>query len=224
MSTSYNGWPASRDPAAIGIKPFVVAGRSFPGGVKGGAVSTVLRYVAAQMHTRVQDLYYGTTDRDDWGYSYRANVNNPSQLSCHSSGTAIDVNATHHPNGRRNTFTYAQVRVIRAILREAGVVRWGGDFTTADEMHFEIHAGSTAVTAAARRLTNPPWWHRDIKLGVVGDDVKVVQRRLGFTGTNVDGKCGPITVGAIKRLQAKLHLTQTGVVNKGMAFYVGTSA
>ena len=34
-----------------------------------------------------------------WGYEFRANVNNPSQLSCHASGTAIDYNANRHPNG-----------------------------------------------------------------------------------------------------------------------------
>jgi hypothetical protein len=221
MATSYNGWPASRDPSTINIRPFEVAGRSFPGGVKGGAVHWVLKYVAAQMHLRVESLYTGT-DRDDWGYSYRSNVNNPSELSCHSSGTAIDVNATEHPNGVRNTFTYAQVQTIRKILREVGgVVYWGGDFTTRDEMHFEIRGSSTAVAAVSKRLVTPPWWHRDIVVGTAGDDVKVAQRRLGRT---VTGKFNTGDRDALKRLEGRLHLTQTGKLSKSRAFFVGTSA
>lgn len=34
MPTSYNGWPASPDPAAINVGPFKVARRRFPAGVK----------------------------------------------------------------------------------------------------------------------------------------------------------------------------------------------
>lgn len=221
MTTSYNGWPASTDPAKIGIKPFAVAGRSFPGGVKGGSVHWVLKYVAAQMHVRVESLYTGI-DKDDWGYSYRQN-RNANNLSCHSSGTAIDVNATEHPNGQRNTFTYAQVLEIRKILKEVGgVVRWGGDFSdTKDEMHFEIKSNATAVAAVAKKLQNPTWWKRELKPGMTGDDVKYVQKRLKL---KVDGNYGPVTADAVKRFRAKLHLPAGNSVTKGLAFYIGTAA
>jgi hypothetical protein len=153
---SYNGWLASKNPDDFGgLEPLVVAGEPFSPGVRAGDVATVLRYVAEQMHRRVEPVYKpGFHEADDWGYSYRANVNNPSTLSCHSSGTAIDYNATRHPNGKRGTFSAAQVNHIHAILDEVErVVRWGGDFSgTPDEMHLEINANASAVARVAARL------------------------------------------------------------------------
>lgn len=150
---SYNGWTASPDPAAIGIVPIGFPGRPnvCPPGVKSGDVATVLRYVAEQFHKRVEPLGEGC-----WGYAYRQN-RNANNLSCHSSGTAIDLNAPRHPNGKAGTFTKAQVATIRRILTEVdGAVRWGGDFTgTPDEMHFEIVANAAALRTVARKLTTP---------------------------------------------------------------------
>lgn len=231
MTTSQNGWPASPDPSAIGIKPFVVAGRSFPGGVKGGAVATVLRYTAAQYHLRVESLYYGDTDKDDWGYFFR-HIAGSSVITNHGSGTAIDVNATTNPQGVAHSHTYAQELTIRAILRECGgAVHWGRDFPRPDPMHFEIHGGSAAVSAVARRLVSPSWFHRDLYLTgsdkskwMRGDDIKMVQRRLGFTGRSIDGVYGPVTRNAVIAMEARLVIPKTGKVTKSRAFYIGSPA
>lgn len=149
MEYSYNGWRASQISSAIGVAAFTVGGVSFPAGVKSGDVATVLRYVAEQFHARVEPLRPGWC----WGYNYRKN-RNANNLSCHSSGTAIDLNAPNHPNGKRGTFSSAQVKSIRAILSECGgVVQWGGDYTgTPDEMHFEIIADAAQVKAVADRI------------------------------------------------------------------------
>lgn len=156
MATSYNGWEASEDPGAIGIDSgFTGGGVRFPGGIRGGDVATVLGYVADQLQARVEQVTVNPdgTGYGCWGYNYRANVNNPSTLSCHSSGTAIDWIAPSHPNGARGTFTDAQVATIYDILAEVqGAVQWGGDYTgTPDEMHFEIivSAGYLAEVAAS---------------------------------------------------------------------------
>lgn len=154
MATSYNGWPASRYPSQIGINTrWTVLGHDFPGGVKGGDVQVVFEYLVKQLHARVEPIQWYAPG-DEWGYNYRLNVNDLSSLSCHASGTAIDYNATRHPNGRRGTFSAAQVKQIRAILAELdGVVRWGGDFSgTPDEMHFEIRGSFTAVATVAKKL------------------------------------------------------------------------
>jgi hypothetical protein len=154
MPTSYNGWTASRTPSEIGIDAsFVAGGVHFPQGVKGGDVATVLGYVARRIHLEVEKLVVGWC----WGYDYRINRNDPNTLSCHSSGTAIDVNAPRHANGAYNTFTPDQIATIRRILRDAGgVVAWGRDWTgTKDEMHFEIHGGAAQVRAAAAKLRHP---------------------------------------------------------------------
>jgi hypothetical protein len=151
MATSYNGWPASPDKGEIGV----VQSEWFPGGAKAGDVTTVLRYVAEQIHHRVEGLVGGTC----WGYSYRANANDPSSLSCHASGTAIDYNAPEHPNGVRGTWTDAQRGEIYKILDEVqGAVHWldGVDGGTADEMHFEICVDAEALARIASELGGAP--------------------------------------------------------------------
>jgi len=159
MSSSYNGWPASEDPAAIDIdRGFAPAGIAFPGGARSGDVSTVLGYVAAQFFARVEppliDPDTGQPGYGCWGYNYRANVNNPSTLSCHSSGTALDISAPAHPNGAGGTFSDAQRATIYEILGEcAGAVQWGGDYTgTLDEMHFEIIVDADYLAQVATSL------------------------------------------------------------------------
>jgi hypothetical protein len=148
MATSYNGWPASDDKASIGV----VSSDVFPGGAKAGDVTIVLGYVARQLNARVEPCVDGW----NWGYTYKANVNNPSQLSCHASGTAIDWNAPDHPNGSSGTFTQAQRGTIYAILDEVqGSVSWLEGY---DEMHFEIcvDAGDLARVAAVLGDAAPP--------------------------------------------------------------------
>jgi hypothetical protein len=149
---SYNGWSASTSPHDLGgLDNRAVAGVRMAPGVRSGDVATVLFYVAEQFHRRVEPLVAGWC----WGYSYRQN-RNAANLSCHSSATAIDLNAPRHPNGKRNTFTPAQVTEVRKILAEVqNTVRWGRDFTgTPDEMHFEIVASPATVSMVAGRL-NP---------------------------------------------------------------------
>jgi len=155
MATSYNGWPASPDAGEIGIDSgFIGAGVKFPGGIKGGDVATVLGYVTDQLQARVEQVQVNPdgTGYGCWGYNYRANVNNPSTLSCHSSGTAIDWIAPSHPNGASGTFSNSQRATIYDILAECqGAIQWGGDYTgTKDEMHFEVicSAGYLADVAA----------------------------------------------------------------------------
>lgn len=155
MATSYNGWTASPVRADLGIAPLVVAGESFTPGVRGGDVHYVFTYVATQLHNRVESLVKPEWHQaDDWGYAYRQNVND-NNLSCHASGTAIDYNATRHPNGKRGTFTAEQVNTIRHIckIELQGHVRWGGDFLgTPDEMHFEILGTPNQISALVFRM------------------------------------------------------------------------
>lgn len=170
MATSYNGWAASPVPAAIGIAPFSVLGTKpfkdggFPVGLKGGDVSTVFRHLVTRLHNEVEPMMIdpdsGLIGYGCWAYQYRANVNNPSVLSCHASGTAIDYNAPRHPNGTSvganggGGWTAAQAAKIRGILADlGGVVRW---LTSNDPMHFEIAASEAAVAAVATRLSRDP--------------------------------------------------------------------
>jgi hypothetical protein len=162
MATSYNGWPASSSPSAIGINSRwePIPGHKFPAGIKSGDVEVVFTYLVRQLNARVEAIREYAPG-DEWGYFYKYSANSPTKLSCHASGTAIDYNATQHPNGKRGTWTAAQVRTIRAIMVEcSGVIYWGGDRNTPDEMHFEIQGSMAQVKAAAAKIraigTTPP--------------------------------------------------------------------
>jgi hypothetical protein len=123
-----------------------------------GDVTEVLREVARRFHSEVEPIDGGV--RDDWGWAYRPVRGQQTGFSNHASGTAVDLNATQHPRGVKNTFTAAQERAVRRILASMRdertgreVVRWGEDYTTTvDGMHFEINAGADAVSRVARRI------------------------------------------------------------------------
>lgn len=143
---SYNGWPASPDKASIGVVSHPVV----PGGAKAGDVTTVLGYVARQFHARVEPLVDGWS----WGYTYKTNTSNPSQLSCHASGTALDLNAPNHGYGASGTFTSKQTTTIYQILAEVeGAVSWLQGY---DEMHFEICVSASTLAGVAARLGSAP--------------------------------------------------------------------
>ena len=149
--TSYNGWPANSDPAAIDVdKGFDVNGVTFPGGIKADDASTVLGYVFRELDARVEEAIPGWC----WGYTYKANTNNPSQLSNHASATAGDYNAPYHPNGGAQYEGWDDVAGVRAILAEVdGVIRWGADYTgTKDSMHFEVNCDPAELARVADRL------------------------------------------------------------------------
>jgi hypothetical protein len=129
-------------------------------------VTTVLRYVAEQFDARVEPIVGGWC----WGYAYKTNANNPSQLSCHASGTAIDINAPDHPNGSGGTFTNAQRGQIYAILDElAGAVRWLEGY---DEMHFEVCVDPATLARVAASLPTPTEPEDDMPPASVLQDVE----------------------------------------------------
>ena len=134
MEISYNGWPASKDQAEIGIKSYKVEGTSLKLRCP-EKVEPLLLNFAKEFNELIEPLEGGALD--DWGYCYRDVRGVPGKLSNHSSGTAIDLNATKHPLGKVGTFDAAKVPMIRALAKKYGLT-WGGDWTKKDEMHFEI--------------------------------------------------------------------------------------
>jgi len=149
METSYNGWPASKDQAAIGIKSHPVPGTT----IKlrcAEKVAPLLVGFAAEFHTLIEPIDAGALD--DWGYCYRMVRGEATKLSNHSSGTAIDLNATQHALGKVGTFEAGKVPMIRALAKKYGLT-WGGDYKTrADEMHFEVNIGPAKVAELITKL------------------------------------------------------------------------
>ena len=173
--TSYNGWPVGTPSSVIGVQDYTVAGTDIVLPVKSGDVAWVLMTVANRFNAEVQPLVPG----QNWGYDYRADVNSTNWWSCHASGTAIDLNAVLHPNHAAGTFTAAQVLKIRKILADCnGVVAWGADFNTPDEMHYEINVppGDPSLPALVAKIRG------------IAPPLPIPQRRLVTLRADVNGR------------------------------------
>jgi hypothetical protein len=229
---SYNGWLASKDPRDFGgLTPLIIGGESFAPGVRTGDVHTVLAHLALQLHVRVEPVIAsGWHDADDWGYNFRLN-RNANNLSCHASATAIDYNATRHPNKKRNTFSPPQRAEIRRICRDDldGVVRWGGDFSSPDEMHFEIIGTSSQVARVAAKIrasSSPSTGVGPLRQGSTGPEVRRLQLFMNamfpsYSRLEVDGHYGLATVTAVKEFQKRTALEQDGVIGPATKMALG---
>jgi hypothetical protein len=141
---SQNNWPASKDAAEIDIISVPIEGTK----VKvrcAKAVAPLIAGFCSEFHKLIEPIDQGSLD--DWGYCFRMVRGSTDKLSNHSSGTAIDLNATLHPLGRVGTFPAIKVPMIRALAKKYGL-KWGGDFRNRkDEMHFEIELSEAKVAA-----------------------------------------------------------------------------
>ena len=148
MLQSYNGWPASKDPAEIGIKSYAVPGTTLKLRCA-EKVAPLLIGFAAEFHELIEPLDEGGLD--DWGYCYRDVRGVPGKLSNHSSGTAIDLNASKHPLGKAGTFEASKVPMLKALAKKYALT-WGGQWTRRDEMHYEISINEAQVAALITKL------------------------------------------------------------------------
>ena len=148
MQTSYNGWPASKEQAEIGIKAYKVEGTSLK--IRcAEKVAPLLINFAKEFNELIEPIEGGTFD--DWGYAYRDVRGVVGKLSNHASGTAIDLNATKHPLGKVGTFDAAKVPMLKALAKKYGLA-WGGEWTRPDPMHFEISIGPAKVAELITKL------------------------------------------------------------------------
>jgi hypothetical protein len=221
MAKAQNGWPAGTPEQIGGLDNSYVPGTNVkvaPGVLKGD-VAYVLFYFAEQFNKRVEKLKPGWC----WGYNYRQVRGSTTDLSNHSAGCAIDLNAPAHPLGAVGTFSASQVATIKAILAECGgVLRWGGSYSgRKDEMHVEVigsKAQVSAATSAIRKRLDPPKTTMpvsevktikfSVELPIIGEGdsdsrlpgynvIARIQRLSGLTGKDVDGVWGPATSKAL---------------------------
>jgi len=150
METSYNGWPASKNPAEIGIKSYAIRGTDIK--IKAAAgCGPLLAEFAAQFHALIEPI--DTGGLDDWGYCYRMVRGTTDKLSNHSSGSALDLNAAQfHALGKIGTFPAEKVPMIQALAKKYGLT-WGGDYRgRKDEMHFELHLNAEQASKLITKL------------------------------------------------------------------------
>lgn len=232
MAASQNGWVANeRDRVERQLVPDTRVYLT----VRSDAPGLLLLEVAAAFDKFVEDIDNARGALDDWGYAERP-IRGGWQLSNHASGTAIDLNATQHPLGVSvdDTFSDAEIDRIREIVEVTrGVVRWGGEWSRPDGMHFEIAPGQTMEdceralvwmreyngTDFAPAPEPEPSGPRLLKLTdpmMEGDDVRELQRVLAawypWMGLQVDGWYGPVTEDAVRQLQRRANITVDGIV------------
>ena len=145
MLQSHNGWPASKDAAEIHIISVPIEGTK----VKvrcAKAVAPLIAGFCKEFHELIEPIDEGALD--DWGYAFRMIRGSSDKLSNHSSGTAIDLNATQHPLGKIGTFPAEKVPMIKALSKKYGLI-WGGseNWKRRDEMHWEIGLSEAKVAA-----------------------------------------------------------------------------
>ena len=150
MNKSQNGWDASKVRAEIGIESFLIPGTKVKLACN-KAVAPLLVGFAAEFHQLIEAIDEGGLD--DWGYAFRDVRGVPGKLSNHSSGTAIDLNATKHPLGKAGTFPAEKVPMIKALANKYSLT-WGGsdNWRRKDEMHFEVAIPPSKVEAAIAKI------------------------------------------------------------------------
>lgn len=153
MANSQNGWP---------VIPNTDAGRTklvnlvLPGTMDHnilmlkGDVFTIFSWLVREYHKRVEPI----KPKGCWGWNVRK-IGNGNDWSNHSSATALDINAPDNPDGAEpeEVMTTAQIRECHRLENEShGVLRWGGDWSDPDPMHWEIVGDRNETAAFAKQI------------------------------------------------------------------------
>lgn len=151
---SQNGWPASKSRDEIGIESFTVPGTKIKLACAKAAAPLLVGF-AGEFHQLIEPIDEGTPD--DWGYCFRMVRGSTDNLSNHSSGTAIDLNATKHGLGSVGTFMPEKIPILKALAKKYSLT-WGGNYRRRkDEMHFEVAIPPSKVEAAIAKIGARKW-------------------------------------------------------------------
>jgi hypothetical protein len=156
MATSQNGFPALPSDSPL-LYTWTIPDTSRKLRLRNGSAGFLLIHLALWFDAKIEDVEGGILD--DWGYAYRPVRGYETTLSNHSSGTAMDLNATKHVLGSENTFSGEEELRIRRRVNHFfdGTIRWGGEYAgRKDEMHFEIDASLKACEIVAKGLLDSP--------------------------------------------------------------------
>lgn len=160
MTIDEHGWPLIRPNVASDpdLRRFLIPGTNITLALRDGSAGFLITHYALWFHECVEPLTL-SGPADEWAYSYRPNVNNPSVWSRHAFGLAADLNSTRHPNGVPDTFPVrvrARIRLrLRVVYR--GCLRSGIWYRfTKDDMHIEIDKTLSECEKRARALMRSP--------------------------------------------------------------------
>ena len=141
MRTSQNGWPASPSPSDVDI---VTVPIPLQKGTKNIQVARKAADAMQEIITWWDANVEPVTELGSYNYREIRGYEGTGTLSNHSSGTAVDINASKHPLGAEGTVSAAMQALIIAKAASLGL-RWGGEYRgRKDEMHFEVVLAPTA--------------------------------------------------------------------------------
>lgn len=215
MAVTRNDW----DVIDSGSSDRLVNLQWITGKVRKGDAHTVLDELGRRFNAEVEKI----TKAHSWGYAKRPVRGYASIASEHSAGTAVDFNAPAHPIGKANTFTPAKRAKIRRIVKDFdGAVRWGGEWSRPDDMHFELIGGAALLAKVAAKIrgdvkpaaSKPAAKPKPAKDSPYKAWVKTLQRNLNLWKSDLpdlreDGDYGTLTRNRIKEWQRR---------NKGGAY------
>lgn len=147
MATAQNGWPVvpNTDAGRRKLTDLVLPGTMpHPVRVLAGDVATIAHWHVREYHRRVEPI----KPAGCWGWNVRKIGDGP-DWSNHAAACAWDLNAPDNPDGTPTSkvMTPAQIAECHALERESsGVLRWGGDWSDPDAMHWEV-VGTPAQAA-----------------------------------------------------------------------------
>lgn len=152
MQFSQNGWVASANRGAIGIKNYIIPGTN-RNMTCASAVAPIFMAFLAEFHRTIEPIDKGTFD--DYGYATPKLIPGSNVFSNHGSGTAVDINSIAHP-WKRKTYNLVKAIKIRKLVKKYGL-RWGGDYSSGwkDEMHFEVVETPVQVKARIKEMKLP---------------------------------------------------------------------
>lgn len=154
----------------------------------GGKTVAVNKYAAADVKGFLDDLQAtGYKINEIGGYNARKNVNDPSRLSEHAFGNAIDINESTNPNRSTRTDLPANIADIAAKHH----MIWGGNWRHPDPMHFEWvgpGGGKVQIAATGNSDIGPSDVPKPIKYNNPGAQYpNEFTSYFGSTGTKVIG-------------------------------------
>lgn len=199
LPTSINRWRVITGYGDPRLRTALVPGTTRKITMRRGVLPIFLAF-AADYHKTIAPIDKGTFD--DWGYSYRI-ARASSSWSDHSSGTALDLNATKEGAqgpGNYDWWVGDKSAQMRKLDRRYEVLMWGG---------------ATALGGDYHQPRYWDWMHHAIRPGVTRADVRAVKKRLGIkrdgtrtkppkhTDPEPDGPPKPLKVGD-KGLQVRV--------------------
>ena len=152
MATSQNGWPALASNSSK-LHTWQVPGTNRYFRLRNGSAGFLLCHFILWYHERVHKLNEAGAVWDEWAWAYRPVRGSTTGLSNHSSGTAVDLNATRYPLGTTLMLAWRKTRIRLRLRLYRSCIRWGGDYEgRKDEMHFEINKPLPTCEVVAKSL------------------------------------------------------------------------